>query len=63
MAESSLKLPTGRIFPKSALIDMIAEQEATEAKPETAQAKRKAEQLAERLRHLGVNPDQLDELL
>ncbi|MEH2463836.1 hypothetical protein [Nostoc sp.] len=36
-----------------------SEQEVTEAKQETAQAKRKAE----RLRQLGVNPDQLDELL
>ena len=34
---------------------MIAKQEAT-------QVKRKAEQLAERLRQLGVNPD-VDELL
>ncbi len=32
---------------------MIAEQEA-------AQAKRKVEQLAERLRQLGVNPDEID---
>ncbi|MEH2054921.1 MAG: Uma2 family endonuclease [Nostoc sp.] len=42
---------------------IIAEQEAREAKQETAQAKRKAEKLAERLRQLGVNPDELDELL
>ena len=39
------------------LLDLI------EARQETAQAKQKAEQLAERLRQLGVNPDDLDELL
>ncbi|MEH2061656.1 MAG: Uma2 family endonuclease [Nostoc sp.] len=42
---------------------VIAEQETAQAKQETAQAKRKAEKLAERLRQLGVNPDELDEFL
>lgn len=42
---------------------MIAEQEARDAKQEAEQAKTKAAQLAERLRQLGVNPDDLEELL
>jgi len=40
-----------------------AKLEATEAKLEATEAKRKAERLAQRLRQLGVNPDELDELL
>ncbi|BAY28470.1 hypothetical protein NIES2107_02990 [Nostoc carneum NIES-2107] len=38
-------------------------EEARQAKQEAEQAKRKAAQLAERLRQLGVNPDDLEELL
>lgn len=39
---------------------MIAEQQAIEAKQEAEQAKRKTEQLAELLRQLGVNPDEIE---
>jgi len=43
--------------------DLIPEptEEAKAAKQEAAQAKRKIQQLAERLRQLGVNPDDLDD--
>jgi hypothetical protein len=37
--------------------------QAIEVKQEAAQSKRKVEQLAERLRQLGLNADELDELL
>jgi hypothetical protein len=36
-------------------------EETALAKQDAAQAKRKAEQLAARLRQLGVNPDEIDE--
>ncbi|AFY44601.1 Uma2 family endonuclease [Nostoc sp. PCC 7107] len=39
---------------------IIAEQEARNAKQEAEQARRKAEKLAERLRQLGVKPDEME---
>ena len=50
----------GKLIPVPTEEAIAAKQEATQAKQEAAEAKRRAEKLAERLRQLGVNPDELD---
>ena len=50
----------GKLIPVPTEEAIAAKQEATQAKQEAAEAKRRAEKLAERLRQLGVNPDDLD---
>lgn len=53
----------GELIPAPTEEAAAATERAIVAELEAAQAKRKVEQLAERLRQLGVNPDELDELL
>lgn len=53
----------GELIPAPTEEAAAATEGAIVAELEAAQAKRKVEQLAERLRQLGVNPDELDELL
>ena len=53
---------TGELIPAPTEKATTATAQAIIAKQEAAQ-KRKAEQLAERLRQLGVNPNELDEFL
>ncbi len=53
----------GELIPAPTEEAAAATERAIVAELEAAQAKRKVEQLAERLRQLGVNPDELNELL
>ncbi len=53
---------TGEVIPTPTEEATAATERAIIAEQEAALAKRKAEQLAERLRQLGVNSDELDEL-
>ncbi|MBD2354130.1 Uma2 family endonuclease [Tolypothrix sp. FACHB-123] len=53
----------GELIPEPAEEAAAANERAMIAEQEAEEAKRKAAQLAERLRQLGVNPDDLEELL
>lgn len=53
----------GELIPAPTEEAAAATERAIIAEQEAAQTKRKVEQLAERLRQLGVNPNELDELL